>query len=211
MESCVITIARGFGSGGRTIGRMLAKELDIPFYDNEIIRLASEESGIHERLFGQVDEQLKSSLFKLGREGAYKGELLPPSSKAFVSDDNLFNYQAKIILSLAEKGPCIIVGRCADYVLAGRPDVVRLFVHASLEDCLRNIMELYGLQDKEAKKLILSKDKARSEYYQYYTGHAWDNARNYDLSLNTANLGFGTCVRLVKDYIEIRQGAQKNT
>lgn len=206
MESYVITIARGFGSGGRTIGRKLAEELEIPFFDNEIIRLASEESGIHERLFGQVDEKLKSSLFKLGREGVYKGTLIPPQSKDFVSDDNLFNYQAKIIRTLAQKESCIIVGRCADYVLKDHPNVIRLFVHASQEDCLRNVTRLYGLHEREAKRLILSTDKSRSDYYKYYTGNDWDNARNYDLSLNTANLGFDTCVRIVKNFIAIRQG-----
>lgn len=205
MEPYVITIARGFGSGGRTIGRMLAKDLGIPYYDNEIIRLASEESGIHEKLFGQVDEKLKNSLLKLGREGVYKGQLIPPQSKDFVSDDNLFNYQAKIIKTLAEKESCIIVGRCADFILRDRPNVVKLFVHASLQDCLRNVTEMYGINEKEAKKLILSTDKARSEYYKYYTGNEWDNARNYDLSLNTANLGFETCVRIVKDYLTICQ------
>lgn len=205
MKSYVITIARGFGSGGRTIGRKLAKELNIPYYDNEIIRFASEESGIHERLFGQVDEKLKNSLFKLGREGVYKGELIPPQSRDFVSDDNLFNYQAKIIKALAEKEPCIIVGRCADFVLRDNPAVIKLFVHASMEDCLRNVKEMYGLNERDAKKLILSTDKARSEYYKYYTGCDWDNARNYDLSLNTANLGFDTCVQIVKDYIAIRR------
>lgn len=207
MEPYVITIARGFGSGGRTIGRKLANELEIPYYDREIIRLASEESGIHERLFGQVDEKLKNSLFKLGRTGVYKGELLPPASSDFVSDDNLFNYQAKMIQALAEKGPCIIVGRCADYVLRERPNVIRLFIHAPQGDCIRNVIDLYGLGEKEAKKLILSTDRERSEYYKYYTGHDWDHAENYDLSLNTVNLGFDACVKVVKNYILIRQGS----
>lgn len=206
MSDYVIAITRGFGSGGRTVGKMLSNELDIPYYDNEIIKLASEESGINEKLFGQVDEKLKNSLFKLGRSGVYKGKLIPPDSSEFVSDDNLFNYQAEIIKTLADKGPCIIVGRCADFVLGDRKDVVKLFVFADQSNCVRNVVEMYGVSEKEAGKMIAVTDKRRSEYYKYYTGQDWDNARNYDLCLNSADLGYDKCVRVVKDYIKIRFG-----
>lgn len=204
MNEYVITISRGFGSGGRTIGQKLAAELNIPYYDNEIIRLASEESGIHERLFGQVDEKLKNSIFRMGRPGAYKGGLISPNSSAFVSDDNLFNYEAKIIKTLAEKESCVIVGHCADFVLKDNPNTVNLFVYAPMENCLRNIVELYGVNEKEARKLIVATDRARCDYYKYYTGHDWDNARNYDLSLNSAKLGFDNCVKIVNAYLQTR-------
>lgn len=200
----VITIARGFGSGGKTIGQMLSERLSIPYYDNDILRLASEESGIHERFFGQVDEKLKSSLFKFGRSKVYSGELIAPSSSSFVSDDNLFNYQAKIIKMLAEKESCIIVGRCADFVLKDCPNVIRLFVFADEEQCITNICEKYGIDAKAAKKMRNITDKRRSEYYKYYTGSDWDNARNYDLSLNTANLGYEKCAQIVCDYLDVR-------
>ena len=115
MKNYVITIARGYGSGGRTIGQMLARELNIPYYDRELMRLASDESGINEELFAKADEKVKQSLlFKIAKK-EYNGELIPPDREEFVSNDNLFAYQAKVIKDLAAEGPCVIVGRCADY------------------------------------------------------------------------------------------------
>ena len=117
MGNTVITIARSYGSGGRTLGKLLAKELGINYYDRELIRMASDESGINEALFGEVDEKLKKSpLFRIVKR-TYRGEIIPPESGEFVSDDNLFNYQAKVIRQLAEAESCVIIGRCADYVL----------------------------------------------------------------------------------------------
>ncbi len=132
MKNYVITIARGYGSGGRTIGMMLAKELNIPYYDRELMRLASDESGINEELFAKADEKLKQSLlFKIAKK-EYNGELIPPDREEFVSNDNLFAYQAKVIKDLAAECPCVIVGRCADYILRDLPHAVRLYKHAPL-------------------------------------------------------------------------------
>ena len=129
----IITIARGMGSGGKTIGKMLAKELGIPYYDKEIIRMASDESGINEKLFGRVDEKIKNTIFN--REEIYDGELLEPDHKDFTSDRNLFNYTAKIITDIADSGKsAVIVGRCADFVLKGRKDVVKLFIYSDTTD-----------------------------------------------------------------------------
>ena len=120
MDRVVITIARQYGSGGKTIGKMLAADLGIKAYSREILKLASEDSGINERLFNQVDEKLKStSLFGIMKR-AYKGELIPPESEDFTSNQNLFNYQAKVIKELAETESCVIIGRCGDYVLKGK-------------------------------------------------------------------------------------------
>jgi cytidylate kinase len=200
----VITIARGYGSGGRTIGRMLAAELGINFYDRELLRLASDDSGINEELFAKADEKLKKSLlFKIARK-EYKGELIPPDSDDFVSNDNLFNYQAKIIKELAATESCVIVGRCADFVLKDYDNVVRLFIHAPLDSCIKTLKEMYGTSEKEAVKQIASIDKHRAEYYKYYTGRDWQDAENYDLCLNTAMLGFEKCVEIVKAYLDIR-------
>ncbi len=200
----VITIARGYGSGGRTIGRMMAAELKIPFYDRELLRLASDESGINEQLFAQVDEKLrKSALFKIAKN-IYKGELIPPDSDDFVSNDNLFNYQAKIMKELAESESCVIVGRCADYVLKDNPNVVRVFVHAPIAACIRTLKEMTGKSEKEIERQILSIDKHRADYYQYYTGRDWQDAKNYDLCLNSNELGFNKCVEIVKTYLDIR-------
>lgn len=204
MNNFVITIARGYGSGGRTIGKMLAKELNIGYYDRELLRLASDDSGINEELFGKADEKIKNSiLFKAARK-VYTGELIPPDSDDFVSNRNLFNYQAKVMKELAETENCVIVGRCADFVLKDNKNVLKIFVHAPLESCIETVMELNSLSRKDAEKLILTTDKNRAEYYKYYTGREWDNAMNYDLCLNSSELGFDKCVELVKAYINIR-------
>ena len=131
MDNFVITIARQYGSGGRTVGEMLAKKLGIGYYDKDIIRMASEDSGIHETLFGRVDEYSSAKRPLFGKTGIYNGELIPPQSKDFTSDENLFNYQAKIIRELAEKESCVIIGRCANYILKDYPNVIRVFIHAS--------------------------------------------------------------------------------
>lgn len=204
MDKFVITIARGYGSGGRTIGKMLSDELGIPFYDRDLLRIASDESGINEKLFAKADEQLKKThLFKVARK-VYTGELIPPDNDDFVSNDNLFNYQAKIIKELAATESCIIVGRCADFILKDYENVIKLFVHAPLSKCIETMKELHGRSEKEVERQILSIDKHRAEYYKYYTGRNWDNAQNYDLCLNSSMLGFDKCLEIVKSYMDIR-------
>lgn len=204
MNKYVITIARGYGSGGRTIGQMLSKELGIPYYDRDLLRLASDDSGINEKLFAKADEKLKKSLLYKIAHNVYKGEIIPPDSDDFVSNDNLFNYQAKIIKELANTESCIIIGRCADFVLKDYENVVRLFVHAPETDCIKNVKDIMDKSDKEIEKLIASTDKRRSDYYQYYTGRDWQDAKNYDLCLNSGHLGFQKCVDIVKAYLNIR-------
>lgn len=205
-KSCVITIARGYGSGGKTIGKMLSEQLQIPYYDRDLLRMASDESGIHERLFAEADERVrKPKWFQwLKSRPAYKGTVIPPGSEDFVSDHNLFNYQAKIIREVASQGSCVIVGRCADFVLRDRDDLVRVFVHASREACIANVMRMFSVSREEAIRRIEKIDRERSAYYRYYTGRDWDNARNYDLCLDSSNLGFQKCVDIIKGYIEIR-------
>ena len=130
MNNVVITIARQYGSGGRTIGEMLAKKLNVHYYDKELMKLASDDSGINEALFVNADEKVKNtSLFHIARK-EYHGELIPPESDDFTSTDNLFNYQAKIIRDLAKEESCVIIGRCADYVLKDYPNVLSVFIHA---------------------------------------------------------------------------------
>jgi cytidylate kinase len=204
MDKYVITIARGYGSGGRTIGKMLSEKLGIPYYDRDLLRLASDDSGINQDLFAKADEKLKKTLlFKIAKK-VYKGELIPPDSDEFVSNDNLFNYQAKIIKELANTQTCIIIGRCADYVLKDYDNVVKVFVHAPLESCVKTLREMTSRPDKEIEKQILSIDKHRAEYYRYYTGRNWDDAKNYDLCLNSDHLGFAKSVDIVNAYIDIR-------
>ena len=144
MSNTVITIARQYGSGGRTVGKMLAKRLDIPCYDREIISLASEESGIHPTLF--QDEKKKHGSLRAFLTGGFKNASpLSPESAGFTKDDNLFRYQAKIIRQLAEESSCVIIGRCADHILADVPGVVRVFVHAPEDFCLQEAMKVNSL------------------------------------------------------------------
>ena len=184
----IITIAREMGSGGRTIGKMLSEDLGIKYYDKDLIKLASEDSGINERFFGLVDEKLKGSFLRKG--GVYKGELISPDHRDFTSDQNLFNFQAKIIKQLADKEPAVIVGRCADFILSGKRDVVKVFVYSNMETAVKNVVDMYGVSEKEAQKIIERTDKERSEYYRHYTGRDWTNAKNYNICLDTSNMDY---------------------
>lgn len=201
MSEFVITIARGFGSGGKTIGRLLAERLDIDYYDNDLIRLASEESGINLELFGKADERVKTNLFKRYNR-SYGSKLIPPDSDEFVSNDNLFNYQAKIIRELADKQNCIIIGRCGDYILKDNPRAIRLFVYADRKTCIKNVIDMYGVTPKEAHERIVSLDRARSAYYKYYTGKNWEDVNNYDLCINTSKISFDKAVDIIVDYMK---------
>lgn len=208
MKPYIITIARQYGSGGRTVGKMLSDRLHIPFYNREIITMASEDSGINAMLF--TDERLKPDLITR-LKSRYKGDLPLPndSSKAYLRDDALFDYQAKIIRKLADQGPCVMIGRCADYVLKGRPDVVRVFVHADPDFCLEQAMKVDSLPQDEVVRKIAEIDDYRAKYYKHHTGHDWYDARNYDLSLNSGVLGFDGVVEEVIQYMEVRAQFQK--
>lgn len=205
MDKFIVTIARGFGSGGRTIGKMLSDKLGVKFYDKDLIRMASDVSGINEALFGQTDEKTKAGI--LGKPGVYKGGVISPDRSGFTSEENLFNYQAMVIKQIAAEGSCVIVGRCADYVLRDEPSVVRVFIYADEENCIRNVAEVRGITDrKEALKTIASTDKERATYYKAHTGREWIDARNYDLCLNSGNLGFEKCVDIIVDFIKTKLG-----
>lgn len=204
MENIVIAIARQYGSGGRTVGQMLADRLGIHFYDKELMKLASDDSGINEALFVNADEKIKSSrLFRIAKN-QYHGELIPPESDDFTSTDNLFNYQAKIIRQLADEESCVIMGRCADYVLKEYSNVLSVFVHAPMDFCIKKAGEKYSMSSKELEKLILKTDKHRAEYYRYHTGREWTDARNYDLCLDSSKLGFDRCVDEIIAYMNVR-------
>ena len=206
MKKTVITIARSYGSGGRTLGKLLAGQLGINCYDREILRMASDASGINEALFGQADERLKRSpLFGILKKNPYKGGVIPPENSDFVSDDNLFNYQAKVIKELAAQESCVIIGRCADYVLRDDPDVIKLYFCAPKKDCVARVMNQNGLSEKEAEKRIEKIDKYRAEYYRYYTGRDWNDARNYNFCLDTTSMSYEKLVEVVKNFIQIYQ------
>ena len=203
-KKVVITIARQYGSGGRTIGEMLAKDMGIHYYDKELIKLASEDSGINERLFVNADEKIKmTKLFKMVKK-VYNGQLIPPESDDFVPDHNLFNYQAKVIKQLAEEESCVMIGRCADYVLKDYDNVLSVFIHAPKDYCMEQAAKKVSMSSRELEKYIAKTDKRRAEYYKFYTGREWTDARNYDLCLDSSKLGFERCVEEIQAYLKVR-------
>ncbi len=204
MEHIVVTIARQYGSGGKTVGEMYAKELGIPCYGMNLLKMASEESGINEQLFMQFDEKLRNNLLLRMTTDLYDGQVIPPGHKDFVSAKNLFNWQAEVIKRLAKSETCVIIGHAADYVLKDYPNVVSVFVHASPEFNLARAMERNSMTTAEMEKFIASTDKYRSDFYKHYTGREWTDARNYDLCLNSGKLGFEKCVEEIKAYIKVR-------
>lgn len=203
-KKIVVTIARQYGSGGRTIGKMLAKKLEISYYDNQLMKLASDESGINEALFVNADEQIKGTRLFKAAHSVYNGEIIPPESDDFLSNQNLFNYQAKIIKKLAEEESCVIVGRCADFILKDCDNVLSVFIHAPHEYCLEQAAKIHRMSSRELEKFILKTDKHRADYYEHYTGRKWTDARNYDLCLDSSKLGYDRCVEEIISYINVR-------
>lgn len=198
MDHIVVTIARQYGSGGRTVGEMLAKKMGISYYDKDIIRMASEDSGIHETLFGRVDEYSSARKPLFGKSGIYKGELIPPQSKDFTSDENLFNYQAKIIRELAEKESCVIIGRCSNYVLKDYSNVLRVFVHASWDYRMQEASKKLSISLNELDRFLRKDDKRKQDYYHRFTGGEWTDATNYDLCLDSSKLGYEKCLEEIE-------------
>lgn len=206
MDHIVVTIARQYGSGGRTVGEMLAKKLGVSYYDKQIIRMASDESGIDLGLFGKVEGgvRVKPSLFN--KAGLYKGNLISPDSKEFISDENLFNYQAKVIRDLAEKESMVVIGRCVNYVLKDRPNTLRVFIHAPWEFRVAEASKKISGSREEVEKFLLKDDKRKQEYYRRFAGGVWNDATNYDLCLNSGKLGFEKCVESIEAQLRLMQG-----
>ena len=197
-SNIVITMARQYGSGGKTIGAMLAKELGINCYSREILRMASEESGINERLFGMSDEKMKGAGWFKILSRPYDGELLPPEDKDFVSEENIFNYQAKIIKDLAEKESCVIVGRCADYILKDNPNCINVFICADRADRIKRIAERYDVSEKKALDRIKRMDRERKYYYETHTGQEWGSISSHEILLNASLLGIEGTVDILE-------------
>ena len=204
MEKFVITIARETGSGGQSITRKLSDALGIPYYDRDLLRKASDVSGIHEQLFGAADERIGLKEMLSAAEKVYTGEILPPDSDDYISTRNLFSFQAKIIKELAATESCIILGRCANYLLQDYPNVLRVFIHAPLETRIARV-SCYSLawSQREVAKHIRVEDKRRAAYYRYYTGEEWRDAAGYDLSLDSDALGEDGCVEFIRQALPL--------
>lgn len=205
MQNYVITIARGFGSGGKDIGTRLAAELGIPCFDRQILTMASDHSGIDESVFVETDEKLRGRYIANFLRKIPVTGVLEPWERDFVSDVNVFNIQAEIIRTLARTQSCIIIGKCADDILREYNNVISIYIEAPRSACVESIREKMHVSAKRAHQLISSTDKYRAKYYSYYTGGKdWTNPTNYDLVLNSDRIGREKCVKLIKEYIKVK-------
>jgi cytidylate kinase len=201
MTNTIITIGRQFGSGGREIGEKLAKKLDVPFYDKDLLTRAAKESGLCEEIFESFDEKPTSSfLYSL---------VLDPYSLGYTSNGFELPLNHKVFLAafdtikkVADEGSCVIVGRCADYALADYSNVLNLFIKAPMEERIKRISKKYDLSDDKAKDMIIKKDKQRASYYNYYSTHKWADIKNYHMSIDSSLLGVDKTVDLIADLIE---------
>lgn len=207
MQKYVITIARGFGSGGKEIGMRLSEELGIPCYERQILTMASEQSGIDESIFVENDEKLRGKYIANFLRRVPVTGVVEASDREFISDINVFNLQAEIIRSLARTESCIIIGKCADYILQDRKNVISIYIEAPRKACVESIREKMHVSEERAHQLIRKTDRYRAKYYSYYTGGKdWTNPINYDLVLNSDRIGRDKCVELIKEYVKIRFG-----
>ena len=199
MEKKIITISREFGSGGRTIGRLIAEKLNIPFYDKELVDHIALESGFAPKFVEEHGEHSPgSSLFSY----AFAPQGVPGIMNGLSTADFLWNVQCNVILQLAEKGPCVIVGRNADYILKDREDVLHVYITANMDYRADRIVRLYGTSEKSPIARIQEKDKRRRVNYQHYTGRTWGQAQNYDICLDTGVLGLEQCADIVVKVVE---------
>jgi cytidylate kinase len=194
MASKIITISRQFGSGGRTIGREVASRLGIPFYDKELVEQIALESGFAPS-FIEENGELSPSRSRLAY--AFSNQGVPGVMNGMSTADFLWTVQCNVIMQLAQKGPCVIVGRNADYILKDRKDCLDVFIHADMDFRTDRIVRLYGESEKSPEARLNEKDKRRSINYQHYTGRVWGQTSNYDLCLNSGNLGIDACVDLI--------------
>ena len=197
MKNLIITISRQYGSGGRQIGQQLAKELNIPFYDKEIIDLAAKESGLAaDFIRGQEQQLTQSLLFSIVTNFTSNSSAFNPNMLSL--SDQVYLAEAKAIRSLADKGSCVMVGRCADWVLEKDYDVLRVFVCAPIETRCKRAVEEYGDKAENIQKAVQSIDKQRARYCQHYCDKAWEDAENYDLCLNSGTISLAQCVAIIK-------------
>ena len=194
MKKNIITISRQFGSGGRTVGHMVAEKLGIPFYDKELVEHIALESGFAPKF---VEEHGELSPGKSILSYAFTHQGVPGVMNGLSTADFLWNIQCGVILQLAEQGPCVIVGRNADYILKDRKDCLHTFIHADKEFRAERIVRLYGESEKSPMARLAEKDKRRSVNYQHYTGRTWGAAENYDISLNTGILGIEKAAEII--------------
>lgn len=204
-NNTIITISREYGSGGRIIGQKVSEKLGIPFYDNELINLAAERSGINEEYFKEVDTMPKSSII-------LTLSVLSPSTEVYGMplNEKIFLAQSKVIREIAEEGPCVIVGRCADYVLENNPNVVNVFIHSPMPNRVKRVKEVYGDKVHDNIESYIKKiDRRRASYYSFFTDKSWGKANNYSLVLDSDQIGIDNCVDIIIDYINKKEEHNK--
>lgn len=196
----IITISRQYGSGGRTIGKKLAQHLEIPFYDNELISISADKSGISQTYFKDAESTAINNI-------VLSLSTLAPTTEIYglPLNEKIFLIQSKVIKDLAEEGPCVIVGRCADYILQNYDNCVNVFIHSSLANRVRRAVTSYNLPEKGAETAVSKTDKRRANYYNYFTNKRWGDAQNYELVLNSDKIGLDNTVELIQDYIKRKQ------
>ena len=189
MKNRVITISREFGSGGRTIGKMVAQELGIPCYDAEIIQAIAQESGFSEGYIREAGEYTPGGVLA----NVFSNRVYGPTN-----EDYLWTIQYQIITELARKGSCVIVGRCADYILRDTADCLKVLVHADLNFRAKRIVEVYGERDASPEQRLKDKDKRRAAYHRFYTDKKWGQSQNYHVTLDSGVLGLERCTEIIR-------------
>lgn len=203
-EYFAICITRTCGSGGTVIGKMLAEQLNIDLYDRKLLRLASDDSGINEKLFAKADQDMKKTVLYKVTKSVYSGEEILPETGNLLSDRRLFDFQAKVLKGLLKKESFVVLGRAADFVLKDKPEAVSIFLTASPEACFKREQEIMQTDELGVNRHIKSINRYRSDYYKYHTGNKWKNPENYDLCLRTDVLGYQGCVDVIVNYLETR-------
>jgi len=203
MKNAIVTIARQYGSGGREVGQKLAELTGYAFYDKDLITMAAQKSGLNHAVLDAADEKAANSLLytlAMGSASYHHGL----NNLHVPLNDKLFTVQSEIIRELAQEDKgAIIVGRCADYVLADHPKVLRVFISADFDKRVENIMHQQNLTENQARELVIKTDKRRSNYYNYYTGGKWAKLENYDLIISTDKTGIDGAAQLIRMYMDL--------
>ena len=198
----IITITRQFGSGGREIGKKLAEAYGIPFYDNEIISRAAKDTGFAEAAFERAEDKASNSLLYSIAMGMNVFSSRDVGFSGLSLDDRIFLAQSKVIRNVAKEGPCVIVGRCADYILKNQENVVNLFIRATLDFRIKRAIEVEGIPKEKSAEMVMKKDKSRANYYKYHSGERWDNVLNYDFAIRSDLCGIDGTVACLKAYLD---------
>lgn len=199
----IITIGRQFGSGGREVGIRVAKELGIPFYDKELLRAAAEQSGLCEKIFENFDERPKSLLYSIAMDSYMFS--LPGSGASDSLEQQVYLATFDTIRNIAGEGPCVIIGRCADYALADNPDHLSLFIHAPMDTRIRRVCQRQSLTPEKAKAMIIKTDKRRAAYYEYYSSRKWGAVDSYNFCMDSSIFGLGGTVELIRTIVEHKE------